>query len=115
MLAAQTAPYAADHRPPAAPARVRPRPGTRSGYTLDFTIGGLDVTLTANTRDDGTLREIFIHAGKHGSTLAGLLDTIATTVSIGLRNGVPLQNYVDHLTDIGFTPSGPTNDPDIHR
>jgi ribonucleoside-diphosphate reductase alpha chain len=105
---------AAEH-PQLAPAPVRRRPGVRSGYTLDFAVGDLTATLTANARDDGTLREIFIHTGKHGSTLAGLLDTIATTVSIGLRNGVPLQNYVDHLADLAFIPNGPTDDPDITR
>lgn len=42
-----------------------------------------------------------------------MLDTIATTVSIGLRNGVPLQNYVDHLGDLAFIPNGPTDDSDI--
>lgn len=78
-------------------------------------VGDLTATLTANVRDDGTLREIFIRTGKHGSTLAGLLDTIATTVSIGLRNGVPLQNYVDHLAGLAFVPNGPTDDPDITR
>jgi ribonucleoside-diphosphate reductase alpha chain len=71
--------------------------------------------LTANARDDGTLREIFIHAGKHGSTLAGLLDTIASAVSIGLRNGVTLQNYVDNLAHVGFSPHGATDDPDIRH
>lgn len=101
-------------RSPAA-AALRRRPGVRSGYTLDFAIGGLEATLTANAHPDGTLREIFVQTGKHGSTLAGLLDTIATAVSIGLRDGVPLQNYVDHFADVGFVPNGHTDDPDITR
>jgi len=93
----------------------RRRPGTRSGYTREFTIGDLTATLTANAHPDGTLREVFVSAGKHGSTLAGLLDTVSTAVSIGLRHGVPLQHYTDHLAGIGFLPGGTTDDPDIER
>ena len=99
----------------AAPAPARPRPGTRSGYTQEFTVGDCTGILTANTHTDGTLREVFISAGKHGSTLAGLLDTVSTAVSVGLRYGVPLQQYTDHLLEIGFHPAGLTDDPDIAR
>ncbi|SHF67732.1 TSCPD domain-containing protein [Streptoalloteichus hindustanus] len=95
--------------------RPRHRNGTRFGYTLSFTVGGLEGELIANTHEDGTLREIFIYVGKHGSTLAGLLDNLAAAVSIGLRNGVPLERYVDEFAGVGFSPAGMTDDPDVRR
>ena len=55
----------------------------------------------------------FLRGGKHGSTLSGLLDTIAIVLTVGLRGGVPLQNFVDRLTDLRFAPDGMTDDPEL--
>jgi ribonucleoside-diphosphate reductase alpha chain len=48
-----------------------------------------------------------------GSTLAGLMDSFARSVSYGLQYGVPLKTYVKGLSHMSFAPSGITDDPEI--
>jgi len=48
-----------------------------------------------------------------GSTLAGLMDSFARSVSYGLQYGVPLKTYVKGLSHMSFAPNGITDDPDI--
>jgi ribonucleoside-diphosphate reductase alpha chain len=48
-----------------------------------------------------------------GSTLRGILDSFAISVSYGLQFGVPLKNYVLNFTNTSFAPSGVTDDPEI--
>ena len=60
-------------------------PRRRSGHTTTVTIGAEPFCLTANQRDDGSLGEVFIHWGKHGTSAAGLVSSYATALSLGLR------------------------------
>ena len=48
-----------------------------------------------------------------GSTLAGIMDAFAISVSYGLQYGVPLRAYVETLANYRFEPAGMTDDPDI--
>jgi ribonucleoside-diphosphate reductase alpha chain len=48
-----------------------------------------------------------------GSTLRGVMDTFAVSVSYGLQFGVPLKQYVRNFTNTSFAPYGATDDPDI--
>ena len=50
---------------------------------------------------------------KMGSTLAGLMDSFARSISYGLQYGVPLKVYVKGMTSMSFAPAGITDDPDI--
>ena len=50
---------------------------------------------------------------KHGSTLRGIMDAFAISVSHGLQYGVPLKTYVNAFTNTSFAPSGITDDPEI--
>jgi ribonucleoside-diphosphate reductase alpha chain len=50
---------------------------------------------------------------KEGSTISGLMDTIATTVSLALQYGVPLRELVDRFSHMRFEPSGFTGNRDI--
>ena len=50
---------------------------------------------------------------KQGSTLAGIMDAFAISVSYGLQYGVPLRAYIETLTNTRFEPAGMTDDPDI--
>jgi ribonucleoside-diphosphate reductase alpha chain len=50
---------------------------------------------------------------KEGSTLSGILDGFALSVSIGLQYGVPLKALVDKLINTRFEPSGYTGHPEI--
>ena len=50
---------------------------------------------------------------KEGSTVSGLMDTIATMTSIALQYGVPLKALVDKFSHTRFEPSGFTNNKEI--
>jgi ribonucleoside-diphosphate reductase alpha chain len=86
-----------------------------AGYTRPFSIGGERFRLTASGRADGTLSEISVRWGKHGSSTAGLLDAYATAVTAGLEHGVPLADLLRSGLGLGFGPEGGTDDPEIPR
>lgn len=90
-------------------------PRRRGGHTTAVTVGGERLTLTANERADGSLGEVFIRHGKQGSADAGLMDTYATALSIGLRHGIPLTDLLRPGLGVSFVPSGHTDDPEIPR
>jgi ribonucleoside-diphosphate reductase alpha chain len=50
---------------------------------------------------------------KEGSTLSGIMDGLALTISLGLQYGVPLKVFVDKLLNTRFEPSGITPNPNI--
>ena len=85
----------------------------RPSKTFSFTVADCHGYLTVGEYDDGKPGEIFINVAKMGSTLAGLMDTFARSVSYGLQHGVPLKVYVNGMTSLSFAPSGITDDPDI--
>ena len=90
-------------------------PGRRGGHTTAVTIGGERFHLVAMERDDGTLAEVFIRWGKHGTGGAGLMDVYAGALSAGLGHQVPLADLIRPGLDLSFAPRGRTDDPDIPR
>ena len=50
---------------------------------------------------------------KEGSTISGLMDTIATLTSMALQYGVPLEVLVNKFSHVRFEPSGFTKNPEI--
>jgi hypothetical protein len=90
-------------------------PKRRRGHTTAVTIGTDRFYLTANQRGDGSLGEVFIHWGKHGSSSAGLVSTYAIALSVGLRHRVPLAELIRPGLGQDFAPNGPTDDPEIPR
>ena len=90
-------------------------PRRRSGHTTTVTIGPERFYLTANQRDDGSLGEVFIHWGKHGSSAAGLVNGYAIALSLGLQHHVPLADLIRPGLDQFFVPNGHTDDPEIPR
>ena len=50
---------------------------------------------------------------KEGSTISGLMDTVATLTSMSLQYGVPLEALVKKFEHVRFEPSGFTKNPDI--
>lgn len=87
----------------------------RGGRTTEVAIGGERFTLTANERADGSLGEVFIRHGKQGNAGAGLLDSYAMALSVGLRHGVPLADLLRPGLGLSFLPNGFTSDPEIPR
>ncbi len=93
--------------------RRRRLPDERRSITHKFAIAGHEGFLTVGLYDDGTPGELFIRMSKEGSTISGLMDSFATTVSIGLQYGVPIKVLVNKFTHVRFEPSGFTNNPKI--
>jgi ribonucleoside-diphosphate reductase alpha chain len=91
----------------------RPLPKVRTAKTFSFTVSDSHGYVTVGEYEDGTPGEVFINIAKMGSTLAGLMDSFARSVSYGLQYGVPLKTYVNGLSHMSFAPSGITDDPDI--
>ncbi len=95
----------------------RPRrqrmPKSRMGRTTSFSVAGAEGYITANAYDDGRLGEVFLKLGKQGSTLAGVMDAFSIAISIALQYGVPLETFVQKLTNLKFEPAGMTNDVDV--
>ena len=79
---------------PSEPPRRR-MPTERQSLTHKFCIDGHEGYLTAGLYDDGTVGELFISdVGKEGSTLRGVFSAWATTLSIALQHGVPLESLM---------------------
>jgi ribonucleoside-diphosphate reductase alpha chain len=88
-------------------------PDERQSVTHKFSIAGHEGYLTVGLYDDGNPGEIFLRMAKEGSTISGLMDTIATMTSITLQYGVPLKALVDKFSHTRFEPSGFTNNREI--
>lgn len=91
----------------------RELPRVRNSKTFSFKIGELHGYFTVGEYEDGTPGELFVTAAKMGSTLAGLIDSFARSISYGLQYGVPLKAYVKAMSNSSFAPSGATDDPDV--
>jgi ribonucleoside-diphosphate reductase alpha chain len=85
----------------------------REAVTHKFSIAGHEGYLTVGLYDDRSPGEIFLRMAKEGSTVSGLMDTIATMTSIALQYGVPLKALVDKFSHTRFEPSGFTNNREI--
>ena len=100
-----------------APRSTRDRkrmPRERQSITHKFSIGGHEGYITAGMYEDGTVGEIFLtDIGKEGSTLRGMMNSFATSISIALQYGVPLETLVQKFSYMRFEPEGITTNPEI--
>jgi ribonucleoside-diphosphate reductase alpha chain len=103
---------AIDHMVPRGAVR-RELPKIRNSKTFKFTVGDTRAYMTVGEYEDGTPGELFVSIAKMGSTLRGVMDAFAVSVSYGLQFGVPLKQYVRNFTNTSFAPAGVTDDPDI--
>ena len=89
-------------------------PETRMSLTHKFEIAGHEGYLTVGFyRGRHKPGELFIQMSKEGSTIGGLMDTVATLTSIALQYGVPLESSSTNSPIQRFEPSGFTKNPDI--
>ncbi|HJZ64204.1 MAG TPA: vitamin B12-dependent ribonucleotide reductase, partial [Candidatus Acidoferrum sp.] len=88
-------------------------PVERSSITHKFSVGGHEGYVTVGLYEDGRPGEVFIKMSKEGSTLSGVMDGLALTISLGLQYGVPLKSFVDKLVNTRFEPSGITANANI--
>lgn len=94
------------------PARRR-LPDERQAITHKFSIAGHEGYITVGLYEDGTPGEIFITMSKEGSTISGLMDAFATSVSMALQYGVPLRVLTEKFSHMRFEPSGFTGNKEI--
>jgi len=100
-----------------AEAEVQPRrrrlPDERPARTHKFSIAGHDGYITVGMYEDGSPGEVFLRMAKEGSTISGLMDSIALMTSMALQYGVPLKALVDKFSHTRFEPSGFTQNSNI--
>ena len=113
----QDAPAAGDERaasrdPLVEPVRRR-LPKSRRSTTFEFRVADCKGFVTVGEYPDGRPGEIFVKVSKQGSTLAGIMDAFAISISHGLQYGVPLAAFVETFVGVRFEPAGITDDPDI--
>ncbi|MCC5952462.1 MAG: vitamin B12-dependent ribonucleotide reductase [Acidimicrobiia bacterium] len=88
-------------------------PRSRTSRTFEFRVADCKGFVTVGEYEDGRPGEIFLRVSKQGSTLSGIMDAFAISVSHGLQYGVPLRSFVEAFTGMRFEPAGMTDDPDI--
>jgi ribonucleoside-diphosphate reductase alpha chain len=97
-----------------APPRRNRMPRERESITHKFSVGGHEGYITAGKYDDGSVGEIFLtDIGKEGSTMRGMMNAFATSISIALQYGVPLETLVRKFSYMRFEPEGMTTNPEI--
>jgi ribonucleoside-diphosphate reductase alpha chain len=85
----------------------------RQSITHKFSIAGHEGYFTVGLYDDGTPGEFFIKMSKEGSTLSGIMDSLALSISLNLQYGVPLEVLISKFTHSRFEPSGMTSNNEI--
>src|SRR4051795_6067106 len=75
-------------------------PVERTAVTHKFEIAGHEGYITVGLYPDGQPGEIFLKMAKEGSTVSGLMDSFATTVSVALQYGVPLRDLVNKFAHV---------------
>ncbi len=88
-------------------------PRSRRGRTFEFRVADCKGFATIGEYEDGRPGEMFLTVSKQGSTLSGIMDAFAKSISYGLQYGVPLRAFVEAFTNMRFEPAGMTDDPDI--
>ncbi|MCH7998550.1 MAG: vitamin B12-dependent ribonucleotide reductase [Chloroflexi bacterium] len=88
-------------------------PDERRSITHKFRVGDQEGYLTVGLYDNGRPGEIFVKIAKEGSTVSGLMDTMALLTSVTLQYGVPIEDLARKLKNTRFEPYGRTNNPHI--
>jgi ribonucleoside-diphosphate reductase alpha chain len=88
-------------------------PRSRSAKTFEFRVADCKGFATIGEYADGRPGEIFLTVSKQGSTLSGIMDAFAKSISYGLQYGVPMRAFVEAFVNSRFEPAGMTDDPDI--
>ena len=85
----------------------------RASITHKFSIAGHEGYITVGLYANGQPGEIFIRMAKEGSTVSGLMDAFATSISLALQHGVPLKVLCEKFAHTRFEPSGWTGNEQI--
>jgi ribonucleoside-diphosphate reductase alpha chain len=88
-------------------------PAERHSITHKFSVTGHEGFITVGLYENGRPGEIFITMSKEGSTLSGIANALAKSISLNLQYGVPIEAIVRKFSHVRFEPSGLTNNPEI--
>jgi ribonucleoside-diphosphate reductase alpha chain len=88
-------------------------PDERAALTHKFQVAGHEGYITVGLYPDGQPGEIFLKMAKEGSTVSGLMDSLATMTSLSLQYGVPLHDLVNKFAHVRFEPAGFTGNSEI--
>ena len=91
----------------------RKLPVERAAVTHKFSVAGHEGYITVGQYEDGSPGEIFLVMAKEGSVVSGLMDAFATSVSLALQYGVPLDALSNKFMHMRFEPAGFTGNPEI--
>jgi ribonucleoside-diphosphate reductase alpha chain len=91
----------------------RKLPATRKSITHKFAINQHEGYLTIGLYDEGTPGELFVTMSKEGTIISGLMDAFATSISLNLQYGVPIDVLIKKFTSTRFEPYGFTENTDI--
>ncbi|MFA6259121.1 MAG: vitamin B12-dependent ribonucleotide reductase [Candidatus Peribacteraceae bacterium] len=93
--------------------RRRKLPDERMAITHKMEVAGHEAYVHVGLYEDGTPGEIFIKMSKEGSTLSGVMDTLALSISMNLQYGVPMEVLCRKLVHTRFEPMGMTGNREI--
>lgn len=97
------------------PIRKKPS-GIRTAHVHEAEMAGLKLYITTSFFENGRLGEVYISAGRQGSLIKGLLDSLSTTISEMLQYGVPVKDIAKMYRGQKYEPSGfVTRHPYIKR
>jgi ribonucleoside-diphosphate reductase alpha chain len=88
-------------------------PATRPSLTHKFDVAGHEGYITVGLYENGQPGELFVAMAKEGSTVGGMMDAFATSISLCLQYGVPLDSLCRKFTHQRFEPAGMTSNRNI--
>lgn len=88
-------------------------PDTRKSIVHKFEVDAHEGYIIVGLYPEGTVGEVFIKMAKQGSTLGGVMDSLAVLISMSLQYGVPLAVLVNKFIHTKFEPSGFTGNDKI--
>ncbi|MDD3897128.1 MAG: hypothetical protein PHU04_04840, partial [Candidatus Peribacteraceae bacterium] len=93
--------------------RRRKLPDERMSITHKLSVATHEAYIHVGLYENGAPGEIFIKMSKEGSTLSGVMDTLALSLSMNLQYGVPLEVLCEKLVHTRFEPMGITQNREI--
>ena len=112
----QSQPIQSKGQTPDAPTAIRHKLSDHqtNAHRIKFSFGNVKGYMIVTPYEDtGMPGEIFVKLAKEGSTISGLVDGWAQSLSYCLQFGVPLKTLVEKFSNTKFEPSGFSSDGDI--
>jgi len=78
----------------------------REVEVIEVTVSGLDVKIIKGYNESKEVKEVFIRAGKQGTTINGFMELISKMTSKMLQYGIPKDVIIDMCRGQIFEPKG---------